>query len=121
MQVLMLIKVASSDYEAGRSMPQELDSAMGELIGEWSKSGHFISAAGLKPTSQGARVRLTAERALVTDGPFTEAKEVVGGFFMLEVPSLQTAVEMTRQFVELHRRILGPDFHLECELRPLDG
>jgi hypothetical protein len=121
MQVLMLIKVASSDYEAGKSMPQELDSAMGELIGEWSKGGHFISAAGLKPTSQGARVRLTAERPLVTDGPFTEAKEVVGGFFMLEVPNLQAAVEMTRQFVELHRRILGPDFYLECELRPLDG
>jgi hypothetical protein len=57
----------------------------------------------------------------VTDGPFTEAKEVVGGFFILEAPDKPAAVEMTRQFVEIHRKILGEDFVLECEVRTVDG
>jgi hypothetical protein len=94
---------------------------MGELIGEWSQAGAMVSAAGLKPPSQGARVRLTSGEVLVTDGPFTESKEVVGGFFLLEAKDKAAAVEMTRRFVEVHRRILGPSFHLECEVRQLDG
>ncbi len=120
MQYLMLIKIANNtDYESGKPIPAELDAAMGELMGEWSKKGAFVSAAGLKPTSQGTRVRLSAGRVNVTDGPFTEAKEVVGGFFVLEVATKAAAVEMAQRFVELHRRVLGDDFVLECELRAL--
>jgi hypothetical protein len=121
MQFLMLIKIANdTDYEAGKPPPAELEAVMGELIGEWSKSGAFVSAAGLKPTSQGARVRLTGEGVRVSDGPFAEAKEVIGGFFLLEAKDKPTALAMTRRFVELHK-ILGKDFVLECELRQLDG
>jgi hypothetical protein len=121
MQFLMLIRIANTpDYEAGKSVGPGLDAAMGELMAEWTKKGAFVSAAGLKPTSQGARVRLTSGAARVTDGPFTEAKEVVGGFFVLEATDKAAAVEMTRQFVEIHR-ILGEDFVLECEVRPFDG
>lgn len=122
MQYLMLIKIINnSEYEAGEPPPAELESAMGELMGEWSKAGAFVSAAGLKPTSQGARLRLSAGRVHVSDGPFTESKEVIGGFFILEAKDKPSAVEMTRRFVEVHRRVLGDDFQLECEVRALDG
>ena len=122
MQFLMLIKIANdTDYEAGKPPPAELEAAMGELIGEWSKTGAFVSAAGLKPTSQAARLRLSNGAVRVSDGPFAEAKEVIGGFFLLEAQDRATVVEMTRQFVELHGKILGKEFVLECEVRQLDG
>lgn len=122
MQFLMLIKIANnSDYEAGKPLPKELDQAMGELMGQWSQSGAFVSAAGLRPTSRAARVRSSGGQAKVLDGPFTEAKEVVGGFFLLEASDRAAAVEMTRRFVELHINVLGPEFHLECEVREVDG
>ena len=122
MQFLLLIKIANdTDYEAGKPPPADLEAAMGELIGEWSKTGAFVSAAGLKPTSQAARVRLTEGVVSVSDGPFAESKEVIGGFFMLEAKDNAAAVEMTRRFVELHAKILGKAFVLECEVRQLDG
>jgi hypothetical protein len=122
MQFLMLIRIANdNDYESGKTLPPELDAAMGELIADWSKTGAFVSAAGLKPTSQASRVRLGGGKVMLTDGPFAEAKEVIGGFFILEAPDRAAAVEMTRRFVELHERILGRDFLLECEVRQIDG
>src|SRR5262249_6889421 len=122
MQFLMLIKIANNaDYESGKGPPAELEAAMGKLIDEWSKSGAMVSAAGLRPTSQGARVRLAPGKTTVTDGPFTESKEVVGGFFLLEAANKASAVEMTRRFVELHRQVLGEDFCLECEVRQLEA
>jgi hypothetical protein len=121
MQFLMLIKIANTDYEAGKPVPAELQAAMGPLIAEWSASGAMVSAAGLKPTSKGARVRLNAGKITLTDGPFAEAKEVVGGFFLLEAKDKKAALDMTQRFVELHKQVLGNDFLLECELRELDG
>lgn len=122
MQFLMLIKIANdTDYEAGKQLPAELDAAMGELMGEWSKTGAMVSAAGLKPTSQAARVRLSKSGVRVSDGPFTESKEVIGGFFLLEATDRAAAVEMTRKFVELHGKVLGTDFVLECEVRQVEG
>jgi hypothetical protein len=110
-----------TDYEAGKPPPAELDAAMGELIGEWSKTGAMVSAAGLKPTSQAARVRLTGDGVSVSDGPFMEAKEVIGGFFLLEAPDKRAAVEMTRKFVQLHGEVLGKNFVLECEVRQVEA
>lgn len=122
MQFLMLIKIANdADYEAGEPPPAELQAAMGELMDEWTKAGAFVSAAGLKPTSRGARVRNERGKVAVVDGPFTEAKEVVGGFFVLEAEDKPAVLEMTRRFVELHQRILGGDFHIECEIREFDA
>ena len=122
MQFLMLIRIANdADYETGKTLPAELDVAMGELIAEWSKTGAFVSAAGLKPTSQATRVRLGGGKAMLTDGPFAEAKEVIGGFFILEAQDRSAAVEMTRRFVDLHGRILGQDFVLECEVRQMES
>jgi hypothetical protein len=121
MQFLMLIKIANNpDYEAGKPPPAELEAAMGELMGEWSKAGAMVSAAGLRPTSQGARVDIAAGTVRVSDGPFAESKEVIGGFFILEAEDRARAVEMTRRFVDLHRRVLGDDFQLVCEVRGIE-
>lgn len=122
MQFLMLIRIANNDaYETGKPLPPALDEAMGQLIGEWSKTGAMVSAAGLKPTSHATRVRLDAGQVLVTDGPFAESKEVIGGFFLLEAPDKATALDMTQRFVDIHKRVLGDTFLLECELRQVDG
>lgn len=122
MQYLMLIRIANNtDYEAGKGPGPELEAAMGSLMTEWSEKGAFVSAAGLKPTSLGARVKITPGKTLVVDGPFAESKEVVGGFFILEAADKAAAVEMTRSFVELHRQVLGDAFHLECEIRQIEA
>lgn len=122
MKFLMLIRIANNaDYEAGKPLPAALEEAMGELMGEWAKTGAMVSAAGLKPTSLASRVRLEGGAVMVTDGPFTESKEVIGGFFMLEAADRAAAVEMTRKFVDVHQRVLGAGFLLECEVRQVDG
>ena len=122
MQYLMLIKIANNtDYESGKPVPPALEAAMGELIGEWSKAGAMVSAAGLKPTSQGARLCLNAGKVNVIDGPFAETKEVIGGFFILEARDKAAVVEMTRRFVEVHQQVLGRDFQLECEVRQVEA
>lgn len=99
----------------------ELQAAMGELMAEWSQEGALVSAAGLKPPSQAARLRLTPGKVLLTDGPFTESKEVIGGFFIVEAKDRAAAAEMARRFVEIHRQILGDGFCLQCEVRQVDG
>src|SRR3954452_14862616 len=120
MQFLMLIKVANNpDFEAGNPPPPELEAAMGELMGESSKAGAMASAAGLRPTSEGARFRLSGGAVKISDGRFSEAKEVIGGFFVLEAKDKPAVVEMTRRFVELHGQVLGNQFVLECEVRPM--
>lgn len=120
MQFLMLITIENNaDYEASKPLPEALHVAMGGLMEEWTKTGAMVSAAGLEPPSKATRVRLERGEVLVTDGPFTETKEVVGGFFMLEAPDKAAAVAMTRRFVDIHQSTLGPAFLLQCEVRGL--
>lgn len=117
MKYLMLIKHAES-YR-NETIPQALMDAMGEFVGESMKSGVLKDTAGLKSTAEGFRVRSRGNRLSVTDGPFTETKEVVGGYAMIEVPSREEALEVARQFMELHR-VHWPAFDGECEVRPLE-
>jgi len=71
---------------------------------------------GLRPTSEGVRVRLSGGRTSVVDGPFTETKEVVGGYAMLEAASMDEAIALTRRFLMVH----GPEWELECEVRQVE-
>ena len=85
---------------------------MGKLVEEGMKAGWLLATEGCLPTALGARVRRSNGKLSVTDGPFTEAKEVVGGFAILKANSKQEAIELARQFL----KVAGDG---ECELRQL--
>lgn len=99
---------------AERSTPptQEEMTAMGKLVEEGMKAGWLLATEGCLPTSLGARVRRSNGTLSVTDGPFTEAKEVVGGFAILKANSKEEAIELARNFLS----IAGDG---ECELRQI--
>jgi hypothetical protein len=103
--------------ETGRMPSEQLMSDMGKLIEELTRSGQLVSTAGLRPTSEGARVRLRRGKLSVVDGPFTETKEVICGYAVLEAKSKEEAIELTRRFLKVH----GDDWDIECEVRQLDG
>jgi len=115
---LMLIKHAET-YR-NEAIPQALMDAMGEFVQEGFRSGVLKDTAGLRPTADGFRVRSSGGKLRVTDGPFTEAKEVVGGYAVVEVPSREEALKVARQFMELHR-VHWPAFEGDCEVRPLEA
>ena len=89
---------------------QEEMSRMGKLIEDGFKAGWLVATEGCLPSALGARVRLSNNDLTVTDGPFTESKELVGGFAILRTNSKEEAIELAKQF--LH--VVG---HGECELR----
>jgi hypothetical protein len=91
--------------------PEEMAS-MGKLIEHWMKSGKLLATEGCMPSSLGARVRVDGGKYTVSDGPFTEAKEIVGGFAILDAPSKQAAIEYAKEFLQF----VGEG---ECELRQL--
>jgi len=115
MKFLSMIRV---DETSGQVPSEQLMADMGKLIEELTRSGQLVSTAGLRPTSEGVRVRLhKGGKLTVTDGPFTEAKEVIGGYAILEAKSKEEAVELTRRFLKVH----GTEWSVECEVRQLDG
>jgi hypothetical protein len=91
---------------------QEEMARMGKLVEEGMKAGWLVATEGCLPTSLGARVRRSGSNLTVTDGPFTEAKEVVGGFAILKVNSKEEAIQLTRNFLQ----VAGEG---ECELRQI--
>ena len=117
MKYLMLIKHTEA-YRA-EPIPQALMDAMGEFVTEGLKSGVVKDTAGLKPTADGFRVRLSKGQLKMTDGPFTEAKEVVGGYAIAELASREEAEKFAKKFMELHR-LHWPTFEGESEVRPLE-
>jgi len=114
MRFLSLIRV---DETTGQQPSQRLMDEMGKLIDEMTRAGILVSTAGLRPTKEGARVRLRHGKLSVTAGPFTETKEVIGGYAILEAKSREGALELTKRFLEIH----GDEWNLECEVRALDG
>jgi hypothetical protein len=81
MQVMVLIK-ADKNSEAGVMPNEKLSSDMGKFNGELAKAGIMLAGEGLQPSSNGARVRFSAEKRAVIDGPFTETKELIAGFWL---------------------------------------
>jgi hypothetical protein len=117
MKFLMLIKHAE-DFKR-EDVPPQMFEAMGEFVTANLKSGVILDTAGLQPTQAGFRVRLDGGRLTVTDGPFVETKEVVGGYALVEATSRDHALQVARKFMDLHR-IHFPAFDGECEVRPLE-
>ena len=97
-----------------RGLPPTMEEMerMGRLIEEGMKSGYLVAVEGCMPSSAGARVRLSSGSVTVTDGPFTEAKELVGGLAILQANSRAEAVEYVKQFLA----VAGDG---ECEIRQL--
>lgn len=114
MRFLSMIRI---NEHSGKVPSEQLMSDMGKLMEELTGTGQLVSTAGLRPTAEGVRVRLRRGQLSTTDGPFTETKEVIGGYAILEAASKEEAVELARRFLKVH----GDDWDIECEVRQLDG
>jgi len=99
MHYMMMIK-ATGDYEAGIPPSPELMAGMARLTEEYVKSGAMVATGGLAPSSQGMRVRLLNGKRTVTDGPFAETKELIGGYAILEAGSREEAIANVKEAVE---------------------
>ena len=117
MRYMMFIK-HTQDYGNVKA-PDSLYAAMGGFIEDAARKGQFIDGAGLQPTAAGTRVTLRGGAITVTDGPFTESKEIVGGYAIIEAASREEALDLARRFMELHQTH-WPTFEGECEMRPFE-
>ena len=115
MRYMMIVKGNERIDRAGPS-PAALMEAMGNLIEETAKSGKLVSFGGLRETADGLRVRIDKRKLTTTDGPFTESKEVIGGFMIMNLESREQALEEAVKFMELHR-IHWPEWEGETEVR----
>jgi len=113
----MAIVKPGKDYEAGRPPSPGLMAAMGKLNEESRKAGIFVTGGGLLPSAQGHRLSMTGGKVTVTDGPFTETKEVIGGFAILNYASHEQAIEGARRVMQIHAE--HGITELEIELRPM--
>ena len=96
--------------ESGAPPTQKEMADMGQLIEEMAKAGVLIATDGLQPSSKGARVRISGGKFTVTDGPFTETKELVAGYAIIQAKSKEEAIELTKRFL----RVVGEG---ESEIR----
>ena len=106
-------------YEAGTLASPELMVEMGKLMEKLKSSGKLLDVSVLVPRSKSARVRGAAGQVSVTDGPFIESKEIIGGYIMVEAESRQEAIEIGRSFMKIHVDVLGPSYEGEMEVRQL--
>ena len=116
MRYMMMIK-STQDSEAGNPPSPQLMAGMGKLTQEMMQSGVLLAADGLQPSSRGTRIRYSGGKRTVTDGPFAEAKELVGGFAILKVASKQEALDMAQRVLDVHIQAGVSEF--ELEMRPL--
>jgi hypothetical protein len=114
MRFLSLVRV---DEKSGQKPSERLMNEMGKLIEEWTREGSLVRTAGLRRSNEGVRVRSRFGKLSMTEGPFTETKEVIGGYAVLEAKSMKEAIALTERFLEVH----GDEWDVECEVRPLDG
>ena len=113
MQVMVFVK-ANKDSEAGKMPGPELLAAMGKFNEELVKAGIMQGGGGLKPSSKAARVRFAGSERRVIDGPFAETKELVAGYWLWQVRSLQEAIDWVKRCPHP-----APGHDTEIEIRPL--
>ncbi len=132
MRFMIMVK-ASKDSEAGKMPSEDLLAAMGKYNEELVKAGIMLAGEGLQPSSKGARVRFSGERRSVIDGPFTETKELIAGFWLWQVKSKQEAIDWVKRCpnpmpgteaeIEIRQVFEAEDFGAEFtpELREQEG
>ena len=114
MRFLSMIRINET---TGQKPSERLMQEMGALMEEMIRNGSLVRTAGLRPTKEGVRVRSNRGQVSITDGPFIETTEVIGGYAIIEAPSMADAIALTKRFLAVH----GDEWNLECEVRPLDG
>jgi hypothetical protein len=100
----MVIVKASKDSEAGRMPSEELLGAMAKFNEDMVKAGILLDAAGLQPSSKGARIRFSGKERTVIDGPFAETKELIAGYWIIQVKSMAEAIEWMRRCPNPHEQ-----------------
>jgi hypothetical protein len=111
MKFMMIVK-ASKDSEAGVMPGEELLSAMGKYNEELMKAGVLLDLAGLQPSSKGFRIKFSGSKRTVIDGPFTESKELIAGYWIIQVKSREEALEWAKRAPSPH-----PGQDCEIEIR----
>jgi hypothetical protein len=111
MRFMLLVK-ATKDTEAGVLPSEELLTEMGKYNEELAKAGVLLAGEGLQPSSKGARIKFSGDKRTVTDGPFTESKELIAGFWLIEAKSKEEAIEWVKRCPNPM-----PDGEAEIEIR----
>ena len=124
MRYMMIVKLTEDselrrDYEAGKPPTAELLAAIGNLCEKMTAERTLLDTGGLLPMGKGARIKAAKGKLSVTDGPYIEAKEVIGGYAILRAPSLEEAVKMGEDFMQIHLDVLGPKYEAEMEVREM--
>ena len=114
MRFMMIVKHAENQGPP----PKELMDAIGKLGEEAVKDGTMLGNGGLTPTAMGARIRLSGGNIKVIDGPFSEAKEIIGGYAQFELKSREEAIDGAVEFMELHKKY-WPGWEGETEVRQM--
>jgi hypothetical protein len=112
MRFMMIVK-ANKDSEAGVMPSEELLSAMGKYNEELMKAGVLLDLSGLQPSSKGARIKFSRGKRTAIDGPFPESKELIAGYWIIQVKSREEAIEWAKRAPAPH----GPNEDSEIELR----
>ena len=119
----MIINKADENSEAGRMVSQEVAEGVGKLVDDLSKAGVLLFAEGVHRSSLGARVKMAGGKRTVTDGPFTETKELIGGIIVVDVRSKDEALEWAARLaealdneVEVRRVVEEADFGPDSDL-----
>jgi hypothetical protein len=115
MQFLMTVK---SDTRQPQPTP-ELMAAMDKLTKRTMKAGIMLQTGGMEPDPRVTNLALADGKVGVTDGPFAESKEQVGGYALVEVKSREEALELAREFLGVHAKIMGPSYAMEAEIREM--
>ena len=115
----MLISYTTKDWEAGAAPDPRLLAAIPRLWEKMPKGGALLGTGGLAPSSMGAKVRVSGGKVLVTDGPFAETKEIIGGYAIVDVNSLDEAISISKEFFQLHVDVLGPSYEGGGEIRQM--
>ena len=118
MRYMMMMK-ADKDYEAGKPPSPELIAAVSKLTEGLVKSGVMVGGGGLAPSSKGAKLQLKDGEVTVIDGPFTETKEVIGGYAIMNFNTKEEAIQSAKEFLKLHAEILGKSYQCDCEVRQM--
>lgn len=111
--------IRSSERLRQTPPPAALNEMMGKFIERATRAGALVDTGGLAPSREGFRIRLANGELTTIDGPFSESKEIIGGWAILAADSKAEILRLTTEFMELHRTY-WPEFEGECEVRPID-